>query len=143
MHLLETAAPSSRLTRVCRIGKLERGSSDTVSISKAQDLIVSLAFASVGKRPTIPLRINAADLDEDQTTLLKRTVDALAHCHDDPVTKPIELTGNASNSLPKTIRFPYSRHSSYPELCHLLEVFRPHDVWPCTVDEREWFEKCL
>ncbi|KAF4976593.1 hypothetical protein FZEAL_6771 [Fusarium zealandicum] len=41
-------------------------------------------------------------------------------------------------NLPKTIRFPYSRHSSYPELCHFVEAFRPRDVWPCTVNPTEW-----
>ncbi|KAJ3525035.1 hypothetical protein NM208_g11815 [Fusarium decemcellulare] len=40
--------------------------------------------------------------------------------------------------LPKTIHFPYSRHSSYPELCHFVEAFQPKDVWPCTVSPSEW-----
>ncbi len=40
--------------------------------------------------------------------------------------------------LPKQITFPYSRHSSYSELCLLLEAFKPKDVFPCTVDETEW-----
>ncbi|KAH7138671.1 beta-lactamase-like protein [Dendryphion nanum] len=38
----------------------------------------------------------------------------------------------------RTIRFPYSRHSSYSELCLLVEVFKPMDVFPCTVDEKNW-----
>ncbi|KAL9117348.1 MAG: hypothetical protein Q9187_006115 [Circinaria calcarea] len=40
--------------------------------------------------------------------------------------------------LPNCINFPYSRHSSYDELCHLVEVFKPMDVYPCTVDEDSW-----
>ena len=44
-----------------------------------------------------------------------------------------QLTG-----LPKTITFPYSRHSSYSELCGLVEAFQPKDVHPCTVDEVNW-----
>ncbi|KAM0276060.1 hypothetical protein ACHAQH_007146 [Verticillium albo-atrum] len=40
--------------------------------------------------------------------------------------------------LPKMIRFPYSRHSSFPELCHLVKTFQPRDVWPCTVDPVAW-----
>ncbi|TGO24798.1 hypothetical protein BPAE_0094g00060 [Botrytis paeoniae] len=44
------------------------------------------------------------------------------------------------NGLPKVITFPYSRHSSYAELCHLVEIFKPKDVYPCTVDEEEWHE---
>lgn len=42
--------------------------------------------------------------------------------------------------LPKVITFPYSRHSSYEELCHLVEIFDPRDVYPCTVDEKTWDE---
>jgi hypothetical protein len=38
----------------------------------------------------------------------------------------------------KTIRFPYSRHSSYSELRELLQAFKPMDVFPCTVDEARW-----
>ncbi|RSL50097.1 hypothetical protein CEP53_008916 [Fusarium sp. AF-6] len=47
-----------------------------------------------------------------------------------------DVTGQAE--LPKIIHFPYSRHSSYPELCHFVETFRPKDVWPCTVSPTEW-----
>jgi hypothetical protein len=56
------------------------------------------------------------------------------------------LTSNASRDSDddikphqhKTIRFPYSRHSSYSELCELVGAFRPGDVFPCTVDEAAW-----
>jgi hypothetical protein len=37
-----------------------------------------------------------------------------------------------------TQTFPYSRHSSYTELCHLVEAFKPKDIWPCTVDKANW-----
>lgn len=45
-----------------------------------------------------------------------------------------------SQDLPKRITFPYSRHSSYPELCDLVKAFTPKDVFPCTVDETKWHE---
>lgn len=44
----------------------------------------------------------------------------------------------AESSRNKTIRFPYSRHSSYTELCELVAAFKPRDVFPCTVDEATW-----
>jgi DNA cross-link repair 1C protein len=44
------------------------------------------------------------------------------------------------NNLPKVITFPYSRHSSYRELCDLVMAFSPADVYPCTVDELQWHE---
>ncbi|KAI4604653.1 hypothetical protein J4E80_010976 [Alternaria sp. BMP 0032] len=40
--------------------------------------------------------------------------------------------------LNRTIRFPYSRHSSYSELCGLVRAFSPKDIVPCTVDETRW-----
>jgi len=41
----------------------------------------------------------------------------------------------------RTIQFPYSRHSSYDELCHLISVFKPKDIYPCTTDETRWCRK--
>ncbi|KAI4099793.1 MAG: hypothetical protein LQ339_005815 [Xanthoria mediterranea] len=35
-------------------------------------------------------------------------------------------------------RFPYSRHSSYTELCHFLSIFRPVDIYPCVTDKENW-----
>ncbi|GKT86040.1 artemis protein [Colletotrichum tofieldiae] len=45
---------------------------------------------------------------------------------------------DSTESLPRAISFPYSRHSSCQELCDLVRVFRPKDVWPCTVNIAEW-----
>lgn len=41
-------------------------------------------------------------------------------------------------TLNRTIRFPYSRHSSYFELCDLVRAFSPTDIFPCTADETHW-----
>lgn len=49
-----------------------------------------------------------------------------------------KLSDNAEPPLNKTIRFPYSRHSSYSELCGLVATLKPRDVFPCTVDESNW-----
>lgn len=44
-----------------------------------------------------------------------------------------------SGILPKHILFPFSRHSSYGELCSLIEAFKPKDIFPCTtVPEKYW-----
>ncbi|CZR54852.1 uncharacterized protein PAC_04736 [Phialocephala subalpina] len=57
-------------------------------------------------------------------------------------TESIESQGS-SNELPRVITFPYSRHSSYDELCDLVRAFKPRDVYPCTVDEQYWNEAGL
>lgn len=41
----------------------------------------------------------------------------------------------------RTIQFPYSRHSSYEELCHIVSVFKPKDIYPCTTDETSWSQE--
>ena len=51
-----------------------------------------------------------------------------------------QIGGVQPEGLPKVVTFPYSRHSSYEELCHLVSVFKPRDVFPCTVDEERWHE---
>ncbi|CAK7209950.1 hypothetical protein SCUCBS95973_000619 [Sporothrix curviconia] len=47
--------------------------------------------------------------------------------------------GSDGVDLSRSITFPYSRHSSYPEQCDLLDKLRPKDVWPCTVHPEQWF----
>ncbi|KAK8018994.1 Artemis protein, partial [Apiospora marii] len=49
--------------------------------------------------------------------------------------------GGGAALLPTTIAFPYARHSSYPELRHLVDTFKPKDVWPCTVHDEDWFRR--
>ncbi|KAF2170147.1 hypothetical protein M409DRAFT_64497 [Zasmidium cellare ATCC 36951] len=46
-----------------------------------------------------------------------------------------------ASELPSRITFPYSRHSSYSELCMLIEAFKPKDIYPCTVDHKGWNSK--
>ena len=42
--------------------------------------------------------------------------------------------------LNDTIYFPFSRHSSYTELCDLVAALKPSDIYPCTVEEQAWTE---
>jgi hypothetical protein len=47
----------------------------------------------------------------------------------------------SATKLSNRIKFPYSRHSSYGELCQLVSAFKPKDIWPCTVDTMRWVRK--
>lgn len=114
---------------------------DAASIAEAQKQIIQLALESINRRSNIPLHVDAAALDSDQSSLLDKTIKALAHRADNPISRPDDVVASSTLDLPRVIRFPYSRHSSYPELCHLLEAFRPVDVWPCTVSETQWREQ--
>jgi DNA cross-link repair 1C protein len=55
--------------------------------------------------------------------------------------RPSNKTMSEDSSPNNTIHFPYSRHSSYNELRHLVSIFQPKDICPCTVDENSWSEQ--
>jgi len=48
------------------------------------------------------------------------------------------LSPQRDDGFRQTILFPYSRHSSLPELRHLVSSLRPRDVRPCTFDVYKW-----
>ncbi|KAF2470943.1 uncharacterized protein BDR25DRAFT_334111 [Lindgomyces ingoldianus] len=47
-------------------------------------------------------------------------------------------TNETEEQRNETIHFPYSRHSSFSELCTLVSAFKPRDIYPCTMDEDNW-----
>lgn len=55
--------------------------------------------------------------------------------------KQVSTSDPVAQALPNVITFPYSRHSSYPELRELVNAFKPRDVWPCTVDLPAWLSE--
>lgn len=78
---------------------------------------------------------------DDFADLLRRAADQEPHT---PKGLAAPASGNGSagrQQARRTIQFPYSRHSSYDELCHLVSVFKPNDVYPCTADETSWCEE--
>ncbi|EXJ95735.1 hypothetical protein A1O1_00859 [Capronia coronata CBS 617.96] len=50
------------------------------------------------------------------------------------------MGGEEKRRIGDTIHFPYSRHSSHNELRHLVGLFQPKDICPCTVDLESWTE---
>jgi DNA cross-link repair 1C protein len=77
------------------------------------------------------------ETDETDTSL-NRVVDQLSKMVQEPKDTPEASNQEPTDDLPRTITFPYSRHSSYSELCQLVAAFRPRSVYPCTVDETRW-----
>jgi DNA cross-link repair 1C protein len=57
-----------------------------------------------------------------------------------PPTEDVTPVIEADIHLPNIITFPYSRHSSYAELRDLVRVFKPVDIYPCTVTKADWHE---
>ncbi|KAK5737788.1 hypothetical protein LTR17_006436 [Elasticomyces elasticus] len=84
-----------------------------------------------------------ADFDNVDDFPIDRLVPALAKL----VTKAkqqklpsstLKVVPKRADGLAKRITFPYSRHSSYGELCELVDAFKAKDVHPCTVDSANW-----
>ncbi|KAL5361032.1 beta-lactamase-like protein [Aspergillus floccosus] len=122
VHELELPDQSAveQLEQLC----LERITDEQVLTQMRQRL--TAAFHS--GRKTLPL--DASAVKDDQDVPLEHLVNMLTRRPDPADTAP----------LPRTIHFPYSRHSSYSELCALVAVFKPKDVIPCTVDPLNWDE---
>ncbi|KAJ8066587.1 hypothetical protein OCU04_005635 [Sclerotinia nivalis] len=81
--------------------------------------------------PSVGDQISLKDLGE---SLLRKLA------HKSSVVLDEKGLSTSQDDLLKVITFPYSRHSSYPELRHLVEIFKPKDVYPCTVNEENWYE---
>ncbi|PNP39794.1 hypothetical protein TGAMA5MH_08313 [Trichoderma gamsii] len=84
---------------------------------------------------SLQLNIKSEDI---QLTDLKNAILPIANQHPEAGSSTRSKVGDM---LPNIIRFPYSRHSSYPELCNLVDAFRPKDIWPCTFHLESWREK--
>lgn len=81
------------------------------------------------------------DLDDQEDNISLPTL-ALAIVKSVKEARQIDQDGDAKQdqNLPRQITFPYARHSSYHELCHLVGIFKPKDVYPCTENMSSWLE---
>jgi hypothetical protein len=126
--------------------KEELDTADVDSVSKLMDLCASkiqdpelLSKVLVLLQQTLDAGDNKIDLGAAMTRQAEDSQDELSlqtlvsvlqtHITDAEAQKPPQN---------QTIRFPYSRHSSYSELCGLVDAFNPRDVYPCTVDDDSW-----
>ncbi|KAK2832001.1 hypothetical protein FQN49_006955 [Arthroderma sp. PD_2] len=122
-HELELPDDTSfqRLIELCR---------EQIKEPETRDMVISAlskAYQSDGKA----ISLDEYGLKEEEEIPLEKLVGIIGQ----------SLQQTAKESLPDTIRFPYSRHSCYSELCQLVEAFKPQDVYPCTVDPRTWSER--
>ncbi|KAL6889140.1 beta-lactamase-like protein [Trichoderma evansii] len=91
----------------------------------------------------LQLNINSSSSEDIYLTDLRKAILPIANQH---LKVGSSLTGNedyGGDVLPNIIRFPYSRHSSYAELCDLVNAFKPRDIWPCTFHLESWREKAI
>ncbi|KAL6854783.1 hypothetical protein ACO1O0_005908 [Amphichorda felina] len=113
-------------------------SSETLP-AKVRDKIVEFLTQLASHGRNLSLDLDMSCLDENDTGGLEKVIRAIARkSGTGSSTVSAQRQQSDLDSLPRSIVFPYSRHSSYPELCHLVDAFKPRDVWPCTVNEEEW-----
>jgi DNA cross-link repair 1C protein len=104
--------------------------------------MLTSAFGSEKTRLRFELDVEEARVEDEDMTLDQLVGILLKLAKDKKevliASQVVPEAAPCSKPLPRTITFPYSRHSSYSELCALVEAFQPRDVYPCTVDERTW-----
>ncbi|TDZ28004.1 Protein artemis [Colletotrichum trifolii] len=103
----------------------------------------SLLEAGTKTGRTVPLDMDIASFGEKSETAIMDAFRAIAQKGHHITATMDEAPASIHQQLPKTITFPYSRHSSYQELCDLVQSFRPRDVWPCTVNPIEWIKSSV
>jgi DNA cross-link repair 1C protein len=109
-------------------------------MAKQFEDMLRVASRSTGK--ALSLDDMGFDREEPEMTfeeLTKNIAAAMLKKWDDAKSKN-DTPATQEDALSKVITFPYSRHSSYYELCDLVGIFKPKDVYPCTVDETIWSE---
>ncbi|RDW70619.1 putative DNA repair protein [Aspergillus mulundensis] len=115
---------------------------DPQALSKAKEALLA-AFNSKTK----VLSLNSYGMKDAHQMPLDELVNVLSRGRLGEESLPPEklpmsndIVDKYGRPLPRTIRFPYSRHSSYAELCELIKAFKPRDIHPCTVDPLDWDE---
>lgn len=91
----------------------------------------------------LPPGLDITNFSEDIQTRLGSVIWSIAKsiATSKEQSKRTEEATTALKPLPNKIKFPYSRHSSLPELRHLVDTFKPKDIWPCTVDIPHWIKR--
>ncbi|KAK7993059.1 hypothetical protein PG988_001853 [Apiospora saccharicola] len=118
---------------------------------ETRETVITRILASIASGRNASLNIDIDDFSDDdkmEADLIKAVRSVVTHV-DSKANKQLGHSGNAQGdqkgggaaSLPRTIVFPYARHSSYPELRHLVDTFKPKDMWPCTVHDEDWFRR--
>ncbi|KAL9022170.1 MAG: hypothetical protein Q9185_000570 [Variospora sp. 1 TL-2023] len=142
-HELELAGPETgqRLIELCK------SHIQDTNVLRLIDRLVRDALYS--RKMTIDLNVLGRSLREDAVPL-DRFACLLGHVanREDSlpdssmsVSSPLHCRPWLLGDSPTHLQFPYSRHSSYKETCHLLSVIKSMDVWPCVTNEESWAGK--
>lgn len=132
-------APELELTDELTLHNLERFCKDIANDETAFNTIrEALKGARASGSSTISLE--GLGLESDVEVSLRHLAKLMSQQKEERGRKAAEVA-LAGQKHQQTIHFPFSRHSSYEELRHLLSVFRPQEVHACTVDISSWSEE--
>ncbi|KID77792.1 hypothetical protein MBR_02240, partial [Metarhizium brunneum ARSEF 3297] len=106
-----------------------------------KDIRAMLASMSSSGRD-FALNMSIEEFSENLTADMSSLIQSLANRLSSKTGVAKTPVNERSDSLPRVILFPFARHSPYGELCELVKVFSPKDIWPCTVD-KQWIEKTV
>jgi DNA cross-link repair 1C protein len=113
----------------------ENGGADEQTLENRRDDLVRFLIDTAESGRRLPLDVDLASMETVDNLAISKALESINRkCHQGDGKQSLA----DASALPSTILFPYSRHSSYPELCHLVDTFRPRDVWPCTVHPEPW-----
>ncbi|KZL84413.1 artemis protein [Colletotrichum incanum] len=114
---------------------------ETMDISAdAKSRLLEVLKAGVNSGRNMPLDLDITSFGEKNEAAILDAFQKIGQRKKSVNEGMASSANDSTGHLPRVITFPYSRHSSYQELCDLVRVFRPKDVWPCTVNIAEWLK---
>ncbi|KAL3293002.1 artemis protein [Colletotrichum asianum] len=105
---------------------------------KSRSLLRVLLENGVNTGRNMSLDIDISSFGEKNEAAILDAFRSIGQKRQPPSSSFLSTGTDSEPPLPKTMTFPYSRHSSYQELCDLVRIFQPKDVWPCTVNPTDW-----
>ncbi|KAK2753278.1 DNA repair protein [Colletotrichum kahawae] len=105
---------------------------------ESRSMLRELLETGVNTGRNLSLDIDISSFGEKNEAAILDAFRSVGQKRQPPSSSFLSTGTDTEPQLPKTITFPYSRHSSYQELCDLVQMFRPKDVWPCTVNTADW-----
>ncbi|KAL6825468.1 beta-lactamase-like protein [Trichoderma sp. SZMC 28015] len=99
----------------------------TNALASGRDLQLNMSSSTEGAHSTDLQRVILSIINSQLVAIPTRT----------------KVEQRSETHLPNVIRFPYSRHSSYAELCNLVSAFKPRDIWPCTFHLEAWQKNAM
>ncbi|KAF3070293.1 Protein artemis [Trichoderma lentiforme] len=91
----------------------------------------------------LQLNMSLSSTEDARSTDLQRAILSIINSQLMAVPTRTNVEQRGETRLPDIIRFPYSRHSSYAELCNLVSAFKPRDIWPCTFRLETWQKNAM